>query len=223
MANGQFHTAISAPRFNRYLIACDDSHRRAEKLYRINSRLSQKLYAVIGIFEIVLRNSIDRHFIPAQGPFWLEEAVMPGGYLDISAGCEDTFHAIQEAIHKLGPEYTHDRLIAKLTFGFWAYQFSKKEFAASGNTLLQIFPNRPHGVRQKDVFKDLIRINDTRNRIAHYEPICFDKATGRISCIPIQRRYDLIIEMLHWLGYDPKKILYGIDGVRQSIRDLQGV
>lgn len=181
------------------------------------------MYAVIGIFEVTLRNAIDRHFIPIKGPFWLEESVTHGGYLDISAGCEDSFHAVQEAIHKLGPEYTHDGLIAKLTFGFWAYQFSKKEFAASGNTLLQIFPNRPHGVRQKDVFKNLIRINDIRNRIAHYEPICFDKSTGSISCIPIQRRYGLIIEILHWLGYNPKKILYGIDGVQKTIRDLNRV
>jgi hypothetical protein len=145
---------------------------------------------------------------------------MPGGYLDISTGCEDSFHAVQEAIHKLGLEYTHDSLIAKLTFGFWAYHFSKKEFAASGSTLLQIFPKRPHGVRQKDVFKNLIRINDTRNRIAHYEPICFDKSTGIISSISIQRRYDLIVEILSWLGYDPKKLLFGIDGVQKTIRDL---
>ncbi|HEV2479513.1 MAG TPA: hypothetical protein VGS79_07605 [Puia sp.] len=223
MPNSQFHTAISAPRFNRYLAACNENRRRAEKLYRVNLRLSQKIYAVNGLFEVILRNSIDRHFIRVKGPFWLEESVMPDGYLDTSAGCEDSFHAVQEAIHKLGPEYTHDGLIAKLTFGFWAYQFSKKEFAASGSTLLQIFPNRPHGVRQKDVFKNLIRINDTRNRIAHYEPICFDKSTGAISAFAIQRRYDLIIEMLHWLGCNPKRILYGVDTVQNSIRDLDGI
>ena len=220
MSNSQFHTAISAPRFNRYLAACNENLRPAEKLYRINLQLSQKMYAVIGIFEVVLRNSIDRHFIPIKGSFWLEDSVMPGGFLDIAAGCEVAFHAIQEAIHKLGLEYTHEELIAKLTFGFWTYQFSKTEFAASGSTLLQIFPNRPRGVKQKDVFKNLIRVNDIRNRIAHYEPICFEKSTGIISCIPVQRRYDMIVGMLHWLGCNPKKMLYGIDGVQRAIREL---
>jgi hypothetical protein len=104
------------------------------------------------MFEIILRNSIDRHFVSLKGDLWLEDAVQQGGYLDVSSGCEDSFHSVQEAIHKLGLDYTHDRLIAKLTFGFWTYQFSKKEFAASGSTLLQIFPNRPFGTRQKDVF-----------------------------------------------------------------------
>ena len=223
MPNSQFYTAISTPRFNRYLAACCNNRKLAERLYRLNIRLSQKMYAVIGLFEIILRNSIDRHFLSHKGLFWLEEAVMSDGYLDISPGCEDSFHTVQEAIHKLGLEYTHDRLIAKLTFGFWTYQFSKKEFAAAGSTLLQAFPNRPHGIGQKDVFKNLIRINDTRNRIAHYEPICFDNSTGTISSIPTQRRYDLIIEMLGWLGCNPRKILYGIDGVRKVAQEINSL
>jgi len=223
MPNSQFHTAISAPRFNRYLAACNNNRKQAEKLYRLNLRLSQKMYAVIGLFEVILRNSIDRHFILHKGPLWLEEAVMYNGYLDMSPGCEDSFHTVQEAIHKLGLEYTHDRLIAKLTFGFWTYQFSKKEFAVAGSTLLQIFPNRPHGIRQKDIFKNLIRINDTRNRIAHYEPICFNKLTGTISSIPIQRRYELIVAMLVWLGCNPPKILYGIDGVQKVAHEINSI
>lgn len=223
MPNSQLHTAISAPRFNRYLAACGNNKRRAEKLYRANLKLSQKMYSVIGIFEVVLRNSIDRHFIPIKGNLWLEDAVSIGGYLDVSAGCEDSFHSVQEAIHKLGIEYTHDRLIAKLTFGFWTYQFSKKEFAASGSTLLDVFLNRPFGTKQKDVFQDLIRINDIRNRIAHYEPICFDKSTGTISTLLVQKRYNLIVELFRWLGCSPKKILYGIDGVQKSIDEINKI
>lgn len=220
MINNQFYTAISTPRFNRYLVACNYHQRRAEMLYRINLRLSQKMYSVIGLFEIILRNSIDRHFTSIKGPPWLEEAVLPNGYLDMSADCEHAFHSVQETIYKLGLSYTHDSLIATLTFGFWTHQFSKMEYAAAGSTLLQIFPNRPPGTHQKDIFKNLVRINDTRNRIAHYEPICFEKSTGRISSTPIQKRYALIIEMLHWLGCNPKKILYGIDGVQRAIHEL---
>ena len=222
MPNSQLHTAISSPRFNRYLTSCGNNKRRAEKLYRANLRLSQKMYSVIGIFEVVFRNSIDRHFIPIKGGLWLEDAVAIGGHLD-AVGCEDSFHSVQEAIHKLGKEYTHDRLIAKLTFGFWTYQFSKKEFAASGSTLLDVFPNRPFGTKQKDIFQDLIRINDIRNRIAHYEPICFDKPTGTISTLLSQKRYNLIVELFRQLGCTPKKILYGIDGVQKAIDEINNI
>jgi hypothetical protein len=92
------------------------------------------MYAIVGMFEIVLRNSIDRHFASVKEDTWLEDAVQPGGYPDVSPGCEDLFHSANESIHKLGTDYTHDALIAKLTFGFWTYQFAKKEYAASGST-----------------------------------------------------------------------------------------
>jgi hypothetical protein len=137
--------------------------------------MSQEIYGVIGVFEVILRNSIDRYMISVKGPMWLEDAVSDGGYFDINPGCEDSFHAVQEAIHGLGSQYTHDRLIAKLTLGFWRYQFAAKEYAASGSSLLNIFINRPFGTKQKDILKKLVRINEIRNRIAHHEPICFEQ------------------------------------------------
>ncbi len=53
------------------------------------------MHALIGVFEVILRNSIDRYFTAIKGTDWLEKAVQPGGYLDISAGCEDSFHIVQ--------------------------------------------------------------------------------------------------------------------------------
>lgn len=156
-----------------------------------------------------------------KGNMWLEDAVMDGGYLEINPGCSDSYHSVQDAINKLGQEYTHDRLIAKLTLGFWTYQFAAKEFSASGSTLLNIFSNRPFGVKQKDIFKKLIKINELRNRIAHYEPICFDKYT--ISAARAERRYRLILELLNWLGCNPAKILYGIDGVMKMITRINSI
>jgi len=221
MPNSQFHTAVSEARFSRYLTACGNDKRKALKLYRANIILSQKMYAIIGVFEVILRNSIDRHFAVKKGVNWLTESVQPGGYLDITDGCEDAYHAVQEAIHKLGLTYAHEKLITKLSFGFWTYQFAAKEFAASGSSLLEIFPNRPFGTRQKTVFQNLIKINDIRNRIAHYEPICFDKNTGGISTAFAEKRYQLILELLHWLGCNPKRILYGIDSVPTGINVIK--
>lgn len=220
MHNSQFHTAISEARYLRYFSACGGKT-KALKLYRANITLCQELYGVIGIFEVVLRNSIDRHMITQRGGMWLEDAVADGGYLEATIGCEDSYHSVQDAIHKLGIKYTHDRLIAKLTLGFWAYQFAPKEFAAAGSTLLMIFPNRPFGTPQKEVFQKLIKINEIRNRIAHHEPICFDGNT--ISIERTERRYDLILELLVWLGCDTQKILYGIDRVRKVLNVIRAM
>ncbi len=220
MPNSQFHTAISEPRYLRYLAAC--GHReRALQLYRANIFLSQQLYGVIGIFEVILRNSIDRHMTILKGEQWLEDAVSPDGYLDINQGCEYTFHSVQEAIQRLALEYTHDRLIAKLTLGFWTYKFASKEFAAAGSNLLEIFPKRPFGTKQKQIFQKLIMINETRNRIAHHEPICFEK--NIISAARAEKRYKLILELLEWLGCDAQKILSGIDKVRLAIDTIETI
>ncbi|WP_133053869.1 CAAX protease [Niastella yeongjuensis] len=173
-----------------------------------------------GLFEVILRNSIDRHLITKKGNNWLADAVQPGGYLDIAPGCEDAYHNIQEGIHRLSLNFTHDRLISKLTFGFWTYHFAAKEFAAAGSTLLEIFPNRPFGTRQKTIFQNLIKVNDLRNRIAHHEPICFDKTSGTISTNYAEKRYNIIVELLYWLGCNPQKILYGIDGVPKAIANI---
>ena len=197
MPNSQFHTAISIPRFQRYLQACGNRD-KALALYRANVALSQQLFGVISVFEVILRNSIDRHMIAQQGNEWLENAVAPGGYFDISPGCEITYHSIQEAIHRMGIQFTHDGLITRLTFGFWTYLFSPKEFAAAGSSLLGVFPNRPFGTKQKTIFQNLVKINDLRNRIAHHEPICFEKDT--ISTNQTKKRYHLILESLSWLG-----------------------
>ncbi|MDF2384196.1 hypothetical protein JMG10_22180 [Nostoc ellipsosporum NOK] len=223
MPNRLFDTAISSSRFNKYLNACGNNKRKARKLYRANLALSEKLYSVIGIFEVILRNSIDRHFKNIYGEMWLEEAISPGGYLDISPGCDGSFHSIQEAIHKLGTHYTHDRLIAKLSFGFWVFQFASKDYAASGSNLLNIFHHRPHGLHQKVMFKKLVKIKELRNRIAHYEPICFDSKTGAISTAHATQCYTTILELLEWLGCNPAKILYGIDGVRNKLTALNAI
>ncbi len=223
MPNRLFHTAVSSSRFNKYLNACGNNRRKARKLYRANLALSEKLYSVIGIFEVILRNSIDRHFKNIHGHTWLEDASGTGGFFDTSPGCDGSIHAIQTAIHKLGSNYTHDRLIAKLSLGFWVFQFSTKEYAAAGSNLLHIFISRPFGTRQKDIFKKLIRVNELRNRIAHYEPICFDNKTGSISTEHTSQCYHTIIQLLDWLGCNTSKILYGIDGVKKKIDEIDAL
>lgn len=158
--------------------------------------------------------------ITQKGPLWLEEAVDADGYLDIP-GCEESFHKVHEAIYTLGHEYCHDSLITKLSFGFYRYQFAHNEYIASGSCLLEIFINRPLDISQKDIFQRLTKINKIRNRIAHHEPVCFFR--NHISVFDIENRYRIILQLLHWLGYDPNRILYGIDKVRKGVATINNI
>ena len=50
--------AFSPARLSRYKAACGGDTRKAMTLYRYNVKLCQKYYAVLNIFEIILRNAI---------------------------------------------------------------------------------------------------------------------------------------------------------------------
>jgi hypothetical protein len=189
-------------------------------LYRANLRLSQELFAVLGMFEVVLRNKIDNHFrhfyrIQAGGDEWLAYAAGANGFYNIP-GCYVTRQSILDIISDLGQQYTHDKLVAGLSFGFWRYQFASHEYRASGSNLLRIFTRRPAGTHQTDIFKKLGYINKIRNRIAHHEPVCFG-AGSRISTQYALEHYAAITALLQWMDIHPPELLYGIDKVRQEI------
>jgi hypothetical protein len=216
MTYSEFEKVISVPRLQKYLDACNGNTKTAMKLYRSNIRLSQKIFAVMSIFEVVLRNSINTHYKKFKGSNWLADAIDNStGYLN-APGCEHSLHSINEIIQNLGINYTHDKVLAALSFGFWTFQFGSKEYAAAGNTLLSAFPARPYNTHKKIIFKRLLSINKFRNRIAHHEPICFT-AIGTVSTNYVLTKYNQIIELITWLGIDSKRLLFGIDGVRKEI------
>ena len=62
MKYSEFEDIISSERMRRYLAACNNDTRKAMKLYRYNIKLSQELLAVVGCFEVALRNKIDKQF-----------------------------------------------------------------------------------------------------------------------------------------------------------------
>lgn len=46
---------------------------------------------------------------------------------------------------------------------------------------------------------------------------------GTISTTFALKRYHLMLELLHWLGYNPQKILYGIDGVQKGLNTVNQI
>src|SRR5262245_50033578 len=71
MTYNQFERAVSVPRLQKYLTACHNDRKKARRLYRVNIHLSQKIFAVMSIFEVVLRNAIDQHYTAVKGNDWI--------------------------------------------------------------------------------------------------------------------------------------------------------
>lgn len=205
-------------------MACNENRNRALILYRYNIKASIEMFAVVGAFEVALRNAINKVMSECFGDNWLRDAVLPGGLFDIYQ-CRDHARIIKSAYEKLLRQncYSHDNLLSKMEFGVWKYMFSSPQFRASGRVLLTVFPNKPKSTRfiqynNTYLFNELDRVNSLRNRIAHHEPICFPTGFAVISTSYIESIYSKIITLLDWLAIDSNKYLYGIDHVKTICR-----
>ena len=59
MKYADFEKIMSPQRMERYVTACRGDTRKAMTLYRYNLQVSQEMFAIVGCFEVALRNAID--------------------------------------------------------------------------------------------------------------------------------------------------------------------
>jgi len=211
----EYEVAFSPARLNRYKIACGGDTRKAMSLYRHNVKLCQKYYGVLNIFEIILRNAIDRHYCAHfKDADWIIHQLQQGGMLAQYPRKAEALKQYRQLKSK--NKYTSDKILSAQSFGFWTYMFNKIPFNAGGQNLLDIFPYKQIGLGQRAVYNELKDIKMFRNRIAHHEPICFDPL-GNKSLAYAQANYKQILKYLAFLGYSEDKILYGYDVQTQKL------
>ena len=205
----EYEKAFSAARLNKYLHACGGNTDKALQLYRLNIKLCQKLYGVLNVFEIVLRNAIHEHYKNFfSDSDWIKTQLSDGGMLGLMPKKDEVNSTIQKLVDT--GKYTPDRVVASLSFGFWTHLFTKHPFSKGGKSILRIFPNKAKPLGQRAVFNELMRIKEFRNRIAHHEPICFDNS-GRVDTTFARNHYMLILKYLSFLGHKEGQILFGLD------------
>ena len=224
-----FQNILSQERLSRYVEASGNDTRKAMSLYRLNLHLSQEVFTLLSCFEVALRNAIDRELTPHYGENWLRDSVSSGGIFDIAA-CRDSARIIAKAYHRLSRngEYTHHKLLAEMEFGVWKYMFANPQYRATGRVLLRIFPNKPKSSAELQynntyIFNELDGINILRNRIAHHEPICFERKLPRVGTAYILNAYQDLHKLFMWMGIDSHSLLYGLDHVRQVCSRINAI
>jgi hypothetical protein len=221
-----FEKILSHARLSRFLKACNGDKQKALKLYRLNIELSQNFYAILSMFEVALRNAIDVHYSNHfNDKEWLKNQCIGKGFLNDNAFQTGRFKSkkkVDSAIRELGVRYTHDRVIASLSFGFWVNLFAPIQFRLAGQNLHKIFPNRPKGTLPKLIFNELNTILDFRNRVAHHEPICFNGSQS-INLTNVVNTYTSIIELTQWLGIDNVRFLKDLDNTNQIISEINSL
>ena len=224
MKYSEFERVVSKPRMSRYMNACSNDTRKAMLLYRYNLILSRELFTIVSCLEIALRNEINTHYISVHGNDWLRDAISVNGFF-CTHKCQGTSDIARRGLRRLRNNYSHDKLIAEMDFGFWRYLFAKPQFSAAGKSLLNIFPGKPRTTpliqyNNTYVFRDLGQLNGIRNRIAHHEPICFNSKLNTIDTSFAQESYYISLELLRWMQIDTTALLYGIDHVNQTLQKV---
>jgi hypothetical protein len=160
---------ISRERIGTYLEAGGFNRVRAMRIYLWNTRMSECFYFPLQCAEIMLRNSIHEAFSNAYSADWpidrkFERHV---GETTIAAIAK-----VQSRIADAGHLITTPRIVAGLSFDFWAMMLTSKFDRPVWQTRLhRIFPHLPKDVPRRALATRIIRLKEFRNRIAHHEPI----------------------------------------------------
>jgi len=212
-----FISAVSEARLSKYKYATKGKKKQLIQLYHHNIKLSQRMFGVIGMFEIILRNAIYRHYTKQyNNSEWIITEARYGKLLEHEA---NSINKTKTKFIRLGT-YSADKMVATFSFGFWTYLFSRRNYRLGGKTLLQIFPYRKKGVKAIEIYNELNSIREFRNRVAHHEPICFD-IEKNINSTYAWKIYKLICTYLEYMGYDATKALKIVEKPDSVLRALE--
>ena len=176
------------------------SNETALARYIYNIELSKSLYPMINIFEVTLRNSIDRALTEF---FDLKE------WTDVMLLTETERRMIDEAKTKIvqkNQTYSHNRLVSQLTLGFWVALMGRKYNTQKFQFF--IIKNIFHGCSSEQkstaaVQKNLNEIRFLRNRIAHHRRI--------LHWSDLKQKHDLILDFIRWMSQEMHKIAVNND------------
>lgn len=225
----EFENIISAQRMRKYLVACGGDTKKAMTLYRYNLELSKEMFTVISCFEVALRNRIDNVLVNHLGNEWLKDSILRGGIFNVDTRVANTKKIIEKAYNGLlnDGKYSHHKLLAEMEFGIWKYMYAAPQYALTGNVLLDVFPNKPKTTVKIQfdnsyVFRELDYINKLRNRIAHHEPICFNK-NQNLDLTYVKNRHSRMIWLLQWMNIDSASLLYGLDHIDKIVKKIEAL
>lgn len=169
---------ISDARFQPFLTAAGDDHSRGVELYEWHVRLSVACFATIANFEVLLRNAIDAQLGWSQPQSPVRETwLMDFGILQPD-GIKQVIVAVQRL--EKGKDITRGRVIAGVSFGFWAGLFSKDYEELWRHRLRYAFPHDTELTR-KSLTQPMRLLQRFRNRVAHHDSLLAQPVAERLA------------------------------------------
>jgi hypothetical protein len=195
---------LTPDRLSTYRTAGTGTLDNALALYTWNVQTAAAFFELIGVLEVILRNTTDALLVhhaanESWEPWYDHQATFVGNEGAMAQG--DIQKAKRRATYRGKRPLVHGRLIAELNLGFWRFLFARHYHTALWVPVThRVVPHHPRaGAAQavrEDVFKRLQRINQLRNRIAHHEPIVSRN---------LARDHHEIIDLIGWICPDTQQ------------------
>lgn len=186
-----YEKVFSNERMSKYYSRYGDNWEKAVRHYKFNIQLSESFYPLLTIYEVALRNSLNRELV--------EYFETTDWYLDIDSiaklsKLKNNISIAQRHINKRHETVTSSKVIAELTMGFWVSLLNAEYERILWKPLRRSFPFLEKAKKQRNkVSAPLNKIRDFRNRVFHNEPIAW-------NLDKLQEMNDLIIKVLGWIN-----------------------
>lgn len=148
--------------------------------YLDNMYAAQKIIPKLHIFEITLRNKIDRFFKSNINKNWLVLIHSNSFPIHMSPYALSTLSKIVNELKKLKKPITNDNIISNITLGFWINLFSQNyitSYRKYNKHQCNAFIREITGLQKTTnatevlIHTELAEIRDFRNRVFHYERV----------------------------------------------------
>ncbi|MCL2464497.1 MAG: Abi family protein [Micrococcales bacterium] len=163
---------VSAQRLTKYRQATDPV-----ALYEWNAELGAAVFELTGHAEVLLRNAIHGQLAARSETLaWYDDP-----YYRFNAQTRNDITKAKARAGAHGRRLTPGGVLAELTFGFWRYMLSATYQTTVWPRASHAFQGLPRSQRSRAVIeRQMLSINDIRNRIAHQEPV-FSLPSARLE------------------------------------------
>ncbi|HEX5859512.1 MAG TPA: hypothetical protein VFY91_15520 [Microbacterium sp.] len=171
---------IGGPRLQRLLADTAGDLPRAHELFEWNVRAAGAAMEAIHVFELILRNAIDRELriwndAMAGTPDW---SLRPHPYLLRALNQTELANAVTRA-RRIAAEHgrplCHDDVLAQMSLGTWRYILPSKANKSKQKlwavAIKNAFPAWPGTWSAGSVVSRVSNVHGLRNRVAHLEPL----------------------------------------------------
>ncbi|MCX6272804.1 MAG: Abi family protein [Bacteroidetes bacterium] len=199
-----YEKVFSTERMQKYFQKYPLDEQKAILHYHSNIELSEAFYPVLSMFEVALRNSLNRELTDYFGTedWYINLASVPG-----LINLRQEINTAKRHIANRNETITGSKVVAELTLGFWVRLLNSEYERVLWKPLRKAFPFLEKNLRQRhNVSAPVNKIRNFRNRIFHHEPVSWNLGE-------LEKTHQEIIKVMGWLNNNLPTITDSIDRV----------